>query len=65
MKHLKIVGILSVCLLLSAGVYAGMVSLNIVQFPWRPAKEPDIQGLNDPMNDFAIKLYKELAQNKW
>ncbi|MCX6665027.1 MAG: serpin family protein [Euryarchaeota archaeon] len=61
MKLLKIIGVLAVCMVITAGVYAGMVYTNIVRPPWSPPQEPDISGLNDPMNDFALRLYKELC----
>jgi len=61
MKLLKIFGVLAVCMVITAGVYAGMVYTNIVRPPWTPPQEPNIPGLNDPMNDFALRLYKELC----
>ena len=61
MKPLKIVGIFSVSLLIIAGIYSGMANVNIVRFPWASPVNPDIPGLNDPLNDFALRLYKELC----
>ncbi|MBN1280185.1 MAG: serpin family protein [Candidatus Thermoplasmatota archaeon] len=61
MKRVHVIAILCVCLIGSVSAYAGLAYTLTGRWPWSPPVPPDIPALNDPMNEFAITLYKELA----
>lgn len=64
MKPLTIIGLLAVCMIMTASVYAGLVYSDSIHFPWNPPLTPTpshIYNLNTAMNEFALTLYTRLC----
>jgi serpin B len=61
MKKVTIIGVLAVCMILTAGVYAGFVYSDIYSHPKKPTPK-HIYDLQNAMNTFAFQLYKEIIK---
>jgi len=59
MKRLAIIGIITTCIVVCAGVYAG-IQYSWFEFPYTH-DDDDVYDLSSAMNEFALTLYQEIC----